>query len=194
MNNLMVLDTPVITEPAQAVFKYTATGLEITGKPTFEQWLQVGDELWYMKQSVCWMIGDWLNFGEHEYGQKYSLVIDETRYSLHSLQNIAYTCNAIPVHARRENVPFSSHSEVASLSESDREYALDMLQSKQWSRQDLRDWKRTLRTGIEPMDSEQLITLRATDIVYKADKIVVVFEKPSGEIVEFKAIVRKKAS
>jgi hypothetical protein len=43
-----------------------------------------------------------------------------------------------------------------------------------------------------PQASDQTITLRATDSVYKADKIIVVFDKPMDEIIEFKAIVRKR--
>lgn len=142
MTLALATHAPVATASA---FTYTATGLQVSGTPTFEQWLQTGDELWYMKQSVCWLIGDWLNFGEHAYGQKYSQVLDETRYTLHSLQNIAYTCNAIPVPARRENVSFSGHSEVASLPEDKREMALDKLASREWNRDRVREYKRELK-------------------------------------------------
>lgn len=173
-------------------FQVTATGLLVTGKPSYEQWhdfmLQLADKYNKLK----WLISDALAWGESTYGDDIYQLASEY-WQPHTIDNYVSTARRIPMAERRADVVFSIHSETTSLSPEHRKYALAMVASKQWNRQDLRDWKQTLKTGETPMDSEQLITLRATDIVYKADKIVVVFDKPSGDIVEFKAIVRKKA-
>jgi hypothetical protein len=149
-------------------FQVTVTGLQVNGKPTFEQWLEQGEYLWYAKQSIQFCIGDWVNYGEHAYGQKYSQAIDETRYTLQSLQNIAYTCAAIPPTARRENVPFSSHSEVASLPETERTMALDKLASKEWTRSDVRSYKRSLKTGDTDKRRKQAVTI-TPELVHTTD-------------------------
>ena len=172
-------------------FQITATGLQIAGKPTYEQWVQVGRELWYAKQSIQWCIGDWINYGDHAYGQKYTQAIAETDYQPQTLANYAYTANAFPHTARRENVSFSNHSEIASLKDDDRTFALDRLQSKQWSREDLRQWKREIKGTPEP--TEQTITLQWRGHSVKNGILTAVFVAPDDvyEIVEFKAIVRR---
>lgn len=185
----------------QSAFKITLTGLEIYGKPTFEQWLAQGEQLWYAKQSISWCLGDWLNYGEAAYGQKYSQVLDDTRYTLHSLQNIAYTCNAILPPARREGVSFSNHSEVASLAENEREYALDMLQSKQWNRDDVRAYKRTLK-GESIQASKRALTITPEAIMHNGrlrylfpeDIPAYVFGKPLTIYVDSKPQAERKAS
>ena len=184
MTALTLLDNPVFTDPAPDGFAVTLTGLEVYGKPTFEQWLEQGDYLWYAKQSIQFCIGDWILYGEKAYGSKYSQAIDETRYTLHSLQNIAYTCNAIPVPARRENVSFSSHSEVASLSEVDREYALDMLQSKQWNREQVREWKRE-RKGDPATKKTKLVTLNPVSYYGKGNQLIVTFTDVPVDTIEW---------
>jgi hypothetical protein len=134
----------VITDLAttEIGFQITVTGLQVQGKPTYEQWVEQGRELWYAKQSIQWCIGDWINYGEHVYGEKYSQAIDATDYSPQTLMNYAYTCRTIEPTARRENVSFSSHSEVASLDPLSRTQALDKLENKEWTREDVRLFKR----------------------------------------------------
>lgn len=155
---LLMEDTNNALETLENGFTVTLTGLQVTGTPSYEQWLEQGDYLWYAKQSIQFCIGDWVNYGEKAYGQKYTQAIDDTKYTLHTLQNIAYTCNAIPVPARRENVSFSGHSEVASLPEDKREMALDKLQSREWKREDVREYKRQLK-GDTGKPRKQAITI-----------------------------------
>ena len=172
-------------------FKITTTGLEVYGIPSFEQWMKQGRELWFAKQSIQWCIGDWINFGEKAYGGKYEQALDETDYTLQTLENYAYTCRAILPTARRELVSFSNHSEVASLSEDDREYALDMLESKQWNRAQVRQWKKELKGDTNP--TEQTITLQYRAHTIKAGILTVSFVAPDEvwQIAEYKAVVRK---
>jgi hypothetical protein len=128
-----------------SAFEVTLTGLQVNGNPTYEQWVQQGRELWYAKQSIQWCIGDWINYGEHAYGEKYSQAIDDTDYTPQTLMNYAYTARAIEPTARRENVSFSNHSEVASLDTPTRERFLDKLEGKEWNREDVRREKRTIK-------------------------------------------------
>lgn len=173
-------------------FHITLTGLQVTGKPTFEQWLQQGRELWYAKQSISWCLGDWLNYGEHAYGQKYTQAISETDYTLQTLMNYAYTAKAIDPTARRENVSFSNHSEVASLNPVQQKQALDNLESGAWNRDQVRAYKRSLKA--QPDVIEQTVTLQFTQMQVSDGRLIVVFVPPQGEIVEFRAIVRKVAA
>src|ERR1039457_2825142 len=56
--------------------RLTPTGLIVQGAPPFDEWAQCGTLLRRMKGAVQFWIGDWLNFGEHAYGEKYSQALE----------------------------------------------------------------------------------------------------------------------
>jgi hypothetical protein len=71
--------------------------------------------------------------------------------------NYAYTCRAIEPNARRDSVSFSNHSEVASLDPLSRIQALDKLERKEWTREDVRVFKREQKgLSIVPKPSDNL--------------------------------------
>lgn len=97
--------------------KLTETALVIQKDISFDEWMQIGAFLKQVNKCVLWWLGDWLNFGEHKYGEKYSQALDETDYSYSGLSNAAWVANKIETSRRRENLSWSHHAEVAGLSE-----------------------------------------------------------------------------
>lgn len=93
----------------------TATGLVIRSGISFEQWERLGKTLESIKGSVGWWIGDWLNYGEREYGEMYAQAIEATAKNYQTLANYKYVAEHVEFSRRRENLSWSVHAEVASL-------------------------------------------------------------------------------
>lgn len=156
MNDLMIIDAPVITE--NNGFAVTLTGIEVAGNPTYEDWCKELDSVWHSTNAVQWATGDLMLYGEDKFGEKFSQVVDNTRWKIHTLQNIITTCKAFPVNERRPNLVFSSHAECASLEGENRKLALDKLESGEWDRARVRAFKKELR-GETSKPRKQAITI-----------------------------------
>ena len=55
-------------------FALDGTGLVVTGSPPYEEWERCGAVLHQIDGAVQWWLGDWLNYGEHAYGEKYGYI------------------------------------------------------------------------------------------------------------------------
>jgi hypothetical protein len=104
--------------------EFTPTSLALPDGLTFDHWMRIGRQLQLADLAVQWWIGDWLNYGEHRYGEKYSQAIEETGRAKKTLMNYAYVARAIEPSRRRDVVDFSTHAEVASLKPEDQERVL----------------------------------------------------------------------
>jgi hypothetical protein len=171
-------------------FRATDTGLLIIGTPSFDDWSAFVLMLAKEYSKLKWLISDALAYGEDAYGEDIWQIASDL-WQPQTIANYTTVARRIPLPERRADVVFSYHADTTSLTTEDRAHALQMNASGAWNRDDLREWKRE-KKGLPQSLPDQTITLRATDIVYKADKIIVVFDKPMDEIVEFKAIVRKR--
>ena len=67
-----------------------------------------------LKARSLW-IGDWLNYGEPVYGEKYSQALEATGIPLATLENYAYVAGNLQSSRRREDVRFSVHCEAVQL-------------------------------------------------------------------------------
>jgi hypothetical protein len=196
----LVLDNATLNPAPDAfllagTFVTTSVGLQVNGTPTYEQWVEFGKGLAADYNRLKWQISDWLAYGETAYGDDIYQLASEY-WQPHTIDNYTSTARRIPPAERRADVVFSIHSECTSLSPADRKYALNMVASKQWNRDDLRDWKRSRKTGIAPLDTEQTITLQWKGHSVKDGMLHAIFVAPAEvwEIVGFQAIVRKKAA
>lgn len=93
----------------------TPTGLKLPQGLDFDLWDEIGRELAVTEQVIQWRIGDWLNYGEREYGETYQRAAAVTLLAPKTLQNYAYVANAVEPSRRRDNLDFSTHAEVAAL-------------------------------------------------------------------------------
>jgi adenine-specific DNA-methyltransferase len=127
-------------------FKLQKTGLMPIGNPTFEQWQECGQFIQKASGAVQLWLGDWLNYGEHKWGEKYAQAIEDTGLEYGSLRNAAYVAKQIDLSRRRDNLPFSHHQEVASLEPDKQTEVLDWAEEENATvrevRQKVRDVKR----------------------------------------------------
>lgn len=96
-------------------FMLTPIGMRVSGRPTIDQWQQCGKVLHRMEGAVQFWIGDWVNYGERSYGEKYTAAVEATDLDRQTIENYAYVCRSIEFSRRRENLPYSVHLEVAHL-------------------------------------------------------------------------------
>lgn len=96
-------------------FVLTPRGLQINGTPTFAEWAAYGQTLWDMRSAIQWAIADWIAYGEHAYGDKYTQAMEETKISYRTLANYVWVATKFPVSRRRENLSFAHHQELAAV-------------------------------------------------------------------------------
>ena len=97
-------------------FTLDRTGLSVMGSPPYEEWEKCGAFLQQIEGAVQWWIGDWLNYGEHAYGEKYSQALDATGITLRTLETCAYVAAHVESTRRRVGVGWTLHQAIASYS------------------------------------------------------------------------------
>lgn len=117
------------------------TGWSPTGDLTFDQWSEIGAFLLDLRDASQWALGDWLNFGEAKWGEKYVQALNERRASYQTLRNVSSVCRAYAMPERQASVSFSHHALVAGLDKTERADALTMFAQKDFNRDDARAWK-----------------------------------------------------
>lgn len=121
-----------------AGFQFKQMELVIEGKHTIEEWLDAGRLLTGMESSLNWWIGDWLVFGEHTYGQKYSQAEAVTQHRQDYLKACNFVSSKVPSANRIHGLSWSHHREVATLSPSDQKKWLNKAMENEWSVSELR--------------------------------------------------------
>jgi predicted 3-demethylubiquinone-9 3-methyltransferase (glyoxalase superfamily) len=94
-------------------FVFTPIGLvpaNPDAPPDFEDWDRTGVFLRYIHTGTQFWLGDWLNYGESHYGEKYAQAVEHTGYELHTLQTYAWVASKVPRANRLESVPFGHYA------------------------------------------------------------------------------------
>jgi hypothetical protein len=143
------LDEPGIT--------FTATGLTFQPSVTYEQWAQYGRKLKLAQKGIQWAIGDWINYGEKAYGEKYAQALDETGLSEGTLMNYAAVARAFKTSRRRE-VDFSTHAEVMGLEQEEQDEILIEAEQNHTPREKVRREvaRRKVARGPKPDEGEYI--------------------------------------
>lgn len=119
--------------------RLSRVGAEFTGDITVSEWMEVGRKLHAIGSCYQFLLGDWLNFGERAYGEKYKLACEQTGMDYQTLANYAWVCAKIEIYLRKENLSFGHHNLVAGMPESEREKWLDNAANGKWSIADMRE-------------------------------------------------------
>lgn len=125
-------------------FSFAKTGLIINGQPNYEQWEAFGCALKHLEGAVHWWIGDWVNFGESAYGEKYSQAIGATGFAYGTLRDDAWVAGQYELSRRRDKLEWGYHREVANLSIDEQNRLLDRAEQEGWTRHQLREAKKAL--------------------------------------------------
>lgn len=123
----------------QKLCALTPTAAKLKTGIDFDEWRKIGASLAKASRSLQWWIGDWLNYGVKEYGDKRALAIehaaqfgvqaDAIRYMMHVAEKVV---------TRVTSLSWSHHREVCGLSPREQKQWLTKAQDEQWSVSDLR--------------------------------------------------------
>jgi hypothetical protein len=117
----------------------TLTSLTLTDtEMEYDSFESVGAFLGWIKAWSSWAIGDWLNFGEGVYGERWAQAAGKTRLSPDTLQHYQFVCRQIPETRRRPELSFSVHAVVARLDPKEQTYWLKKAVQKDWGEKELR--------------------------------------------------------
>ena len=97
------------------LFELMPCGLSITGDPSYDDWIDCGTTLRRIEGAMQFAIGDWLNYGERRWGEKYDQAITATGFDYGTLATYAWVAKQVEFSRRRENLPHSIHRELAPL-------------------------------------------------------------------------------
>lgn len=104
---------------ALARCELTACGAEFPQDLQFKDWDEVGRVLRTFNNSVQFMIGDWLNYGEAVYGEMFAQAVDESDYSYESMKVMAWVCRKVAPENRNPALSYTHHYQVAKLDPGD---------------------------------------------------------------------------
>jgi hypothetical protein len=102
-------------------------------------WQDIGNSLCKIEGSMQFWVGDWVNHGEHSYGEKYTEALKATDYEKDTVEKFAKVCKNIEKRRRRPLLSFSHHAEVAHLEPKQQEKWLNIAEEKHLSIRELRE-------------------------------------------------------
>jgi hypothetical protein len=79
-------------------------------------WLAAGVSLAEFGRVNNWWVGDWIRYGNAQWGEKYTEAARITGLDVKTLRNIAYVASRFDVSRRRDNLTWTHHAELAALS------------------------------------------------------------------------------
>jgi hypothetical protein len=103
------------------------------------QWILHGERLGSIGRGVAWWIGDWVNYGNAKFGEKYSRAARVTGYDPQTLMNMAYVASRFTPARRRAALSWSHHAEVSALADADQDDLLSHAEQSKLSVRGLRD-------------------------------------------------------
>lgn len=121
-------------------FTLTATGMDVKGKPSFEEYEGVGDFINRAHKASGFWLGDWLRYGESrsDWSDRLSQAQHITGLSEKTLKNVRAVAGSIEPSRRRDDIEFGLHEVVARLDADDQTRWLDKAQAEGWGVRELR--------------------------------------------------------
>lgn len=118
--------------------RITSVSWDPAGSVSLKQWIVHGHRLGTIGRGVTWWIGDWLQFGNAQFGERYVRASRITGYDVQTLMNLVYVASRFEPPRRREELSWSHHAELAALDVDEQEHWLSRAQAERFSVRDLR--------------------------------------------------------
>ncbi|TDC10066.1 LmbU and cloE [Nonomuraea longispora] len=134
-------------------------GLVLPQAMPYASWERLGKQIALITDSSTWWLGDWLNYGEKSFPDRYQRAIAGTSLNYQTLRNYAWVARRFPMNRRRDRVSFQHHAELASLAPDEQDEWLDRVEQNRWSRNQLRHQLRNKCVGARVRPQETPVTL-----------------------------------
>jgi hypothetical protein len=112
------------------------------------EWSAVGRRFGEIGRCSQWWLGDWIQYGNERFGERYTRAVKLTGYDVQSLMNMVYVASRFEISRRREGLSWSHHSALAALELDDQEHWLDRASAERLSVADLRAELRSARRAL----------------------------------------------
>ena len=136
---------------------YNPTYLDLPLDLEYDEWIHRGKVLILMFKAGPWWLGDWLNFGEDRYGEKYVQAVELTGKDLDTLRKYQWVAKAIPPERRLEILSYSHHAAVAALPPPQQTELLKQASKNEWNESQMRQAVRELK-GTPTVDESDMIS------------------------------------
>lgn len=129
-------------------------GLSIKGELDFPDWAILLDRVAALSDSIQWVLGDLMAYGELRFSaDKYRIIIEQTGRKYPTVHKWGNVAEKIPLDERRFNVRFTHYEQTAFIKKSDRERLLTLAEDNQWTVAHLRSEVEALHNTID-IDAE----------------------------------------
>jgi len=119
---------------------------------TFEQWAMVGQKIGEINKQISWWVGDWINYGEHKYGEKYSQAMEATELDYGHLRNVASVARHFAPENRNQDLSFSHHALLTNIEIAEAKQIMNQTADKKLS---VRELKKVLHeSGMKKSDDK----------------------------------------
>lgn len=98
-------------------FVLTSVGLRHDTEPTQADWQQLGDVLFKLEESIQWLIGDWIAYGQDVGWGDIPTLAETLGRQAKTLHEYTYVSRHVQFSIRMENLSWSHHHLVASMDE-----------------------------------------------------------------------------
>ena len=134
---------------------HTATEIDLTLPEgmSVEEWQKTGETLSGIDRACKWWIGDWLQYGEREYGERYDAAAAVTGYSKQTLMDAVWVARKVPKSLRVKRLSFGHHKAVAKLEPAEQKHHLADAARNRWSVAELRERIKESTEGDSPSQS-----------------------------------------
>jgi hypothetical protein len=139
MTELAVKNTVALLAELEEAGAVIDNGLFLPADLEWEKYEALGAMLGSLHHFNSFLIGDWLLYGEHTYGEKYAQAATRVGLSEQTLANYQSIANRVPPSRRRLTVSFSIHAEVASLSPNEQRHWLKVAEEEGLTKMELRE-------------------------------------------------------
>ena len=130
------MTTLAIQDPKFAI---TPTGIQFHQDLSYSEWDALGQKLAPIGKSIGFIIGDWINYGEVKYTEKYKEALATTGIAYQTLANYSYVARKVEFSLRKENLDWYQHATVAKLkTPEEKQHWLDMAEKHSLSVRRLR--------------------------------------------------------
>jgi len=106
-----------------------------------------------VQSAVQWIIGDWANLGNREWGTGYEQMAEMTGYTVETLHNFAWVAAQVEISLRNENLTWTHHYHVAGMDQANQQLWLNHALENKWSSKQLfeaiQDMRPTLPSDLD---------------------------------------------
>jgi len=122
------------------------TGLELQPGLSKQEWLDAGRVFALIDRANRWWIGDYLNYGETNYGDTYTEALELFELPYDTLAHYKMVAAAFEVWTRIQNLEWSHHRTLVPLDVDARRYWLECAERNHWSVRELKARVKGTRT------------------------------------------------